>query len=452
MADTSQLHTQQAADLSLARPTAPDALAFTAVVGLGYVGLPLCLQFARCGHRVLGLDVDQKKIDDIRAGKSYISHIPAEDIAKFVGEEAFEASDDFQRVEEASTVIICVPTPLSKHREPDLSYILMTGRAIAPHLQPGTLVVLESTTYPGTTDTELRQVLENGSGLKAGEDFHLAFSPEREDPGNPASHVGRIPKVVGGYTQTCLEKAVELYSTAVDQVVPVSSCRAAEATKLLENIYRSVNIALVNELKVIYDAMDIDVWEVIGSGQNQTIRLPRILSWPRAGWPLYPDRSVLSHLEGERVWPSHPVYRAGGRNQHRHASPCGRSGWRGTQRPQKVDQRKPHLDSRLGLQAQRRRLARVAQFYVSRRAVRQRRDGRIPRPLRPRDRPNSRTCFLGGHPLGRVDRKATRQLRRSADQHRPRLRRLRAACPMGTADRRYAQRNARHRCQGLASF
>ncbi len=269
MADTSQLHTQQAADLSLARPTAPDALAFTAVVGLGYVGLPLCLQFARCGHRVLGLDVDQKKIDDIRAGKSYISHIPAEDIAKFVGEEAFEASDDFQRVEEASTVIICVPTPLSKHREPDLSYILMTGRAIAPHLQPGTLVVLESTTYPGTTDTELRQVLENGSGLKAGEDFHLAFSPEREDPGNPASHVGRIPKVVGGYTQTCLEKAVELYSTAVDQVVPVSSCRAAEATKLLENIYRSVNIALVNELKVIYDAMDIDVWEVIEAAKTK---------------------------------------------------------------------------------------------------------------------------------------------------------------------------------------
>ena len=162
-----------------------------------------------------------------------------------------------------------MPTPLSKHREPDISYIIATGKAIAPNLQAGTLVVLESTTYPGTTDTELRDVLEAGSGLTAGKDFHLAFSPEREDPGNPDSHVGRIPKVVGGYTPTCLEKAVALYSTAVEQVVPVSSCRAAEATKLLENIYRSVNIALVNELKLIYDAMDIDVWEVIEAAKTK---------------------------------------------------------------------------------------------------------------------------------------------------------------------------------------
>ncbi len=278
MADASQIHEPSVTNAAtnglpthaaVAKDAAPDALAYTAVVGLGYVGLPLCLQFARCGHRVLGLDVDQKKIDAIRAGKSYISHIPAEDIAKFVGDELFDASDDFQRVEEASTIIICVPTPLSKHREPDISYILMTGHAIAPYLQPGTLVVLESTTYPGTTDTELRQVLEAGSGMTAGKDFHLAFSPEREDPGNPDSHVGRIPKVVGGFTPACLEKAVELYSTAVDQVVPVSSCRAAEATKLLENIYRSVNIALVNELKVIYDAMGIDVWEVIEAAKTK---------------------------------------------------------------------------------------------------------------------------------------------------------------------------------------
>ena len=250
-------------------PASPKTSAYTIVVGLGYVGLPLCLQFARSGHRVLGLDIDQKKVDAIRAGNSYIGHIPAEDIAKFVGEKSLDATTDFARVSEANAVIICVPTPLSKHREPDISYIIATGEAIAPHLQAGTLVVLESTTYPGTTDTELRDVLEAGSGLTAGKDFHLAFSPEREDPGNPDSHVGRIPKVVGGYTPVCLEKAVALYSTAVDQVVPVSSCRAAEATKLLENIYRSVNIALVNELKIIYDAMDIDVWEVIDAAKTK---------------------------------------------------------------------------------------------------------------------------------------------------------------------------------------
>ncbi len=248
---------------------APDALACTAVVGLGYVGLPLCLQFARSGYRVLGLDVDEQKIQHLKCGKSYISHIPADDIATFVEQGVLDASTDFLRVAEASAVIICVPTPLSKHREPDLSYILATGCAIAPHLQPDTLVVLESTTYPGTTDTELLQVLEAGSGMKAGQDFHLAFSPEREDPGNPNSHVGRIPKVVGGLTEQCLERAVEFYSSAVDEVVPVSSCRAAEATKLLENIYRSVNIALVNELKVIYAAMGIDIWEVIEAAQTK---------------------------------------------------------------------------------------------------------------------------------------------------------------------------------------
>lgn len=241
----------------------------TAVVGLGYVGLPLCLQFAKSGHSVLGLDIDQKKVDSILRGDSYISHIPADDIKQLVEEQLLDASTDFTRIGEATTIVICVPTPLTEHREPDLSYILATAETIAPHLKPGTLLVLESTTYPGTTDTELREVLEAGSGLTAGEDFHLAFSPEREDPGNPNSHVGRIPKVVGGFTPTCLDKAVAFYSTAVDQVVPVSSCRAAEATKLLENIYRSVNIALVNELKVIYQAMDIDVWEVIEAAKTK---------------------------------------------------------------------------------------------------------------------------------------------------------------------------------------
>jgi UDP-N-acetyl-D-glucosamine dehydrogenase len=166
-------------------------------------------------------------------------------------------------------VIICVPTPLNKNREPDISYVLNTGEAIAPHLPKGILVVLESTTYPGTTDEDLRAVLERGSGLKAGVDFHLAFSPEREDPGNPNSKVAVIPKVVGGYTPACLEKAKALYSKAIKTIVPVSSCRAAEATKLLENIFRSVNIALVNELKIVYSAMGIDIWEVINAAKTK---------------------------------------------------------------------------------------------------------------------------------------------------------------------------------------
>ena len=226
-----------------------------AVVGQGYVGLPLSLQFARSGITVLGLDIDPDKVEALNAGRSYINHIPSEVISDAVKAGTFAASTDFSRIKEVAATIICVPTPLNKNREPDISFIIETGREIAPHLQKGSLVVLESTTYPGTTDEELRAVLEAGSGLKAGKDFHLAFSPEREDPGNPDSKVAIVPKVVGGYTPACLKKATALYSRALRVVVPVSSCRAAEATKLLENIFRSVNIALVNELKVVYAAM-----------------------------------------------------------------------------------------------------------------------------------------------------------------------------------------------------
>jgi len=240
-----------------------------AIVGLGYVGLPLSLQFARSQVQVLGLDIDASKVEALNRGQSYIKHITAQSIAEHVQAGRFAASADFSRVKEVDAVIICVPTPLNKNREPDISYILETGRAIAPHLQKGTLVVLESTTYPGTTDEDLRGVLEKISGLKAGVDFHLAFSPEREDPGNPDSKVAIIPKVVGGYTPACLEKAKALYSHAIKTLVPVSSCRAAEATKLLENTFRGVNIALVNELKVVYSAMGIDVWEVINAAKTK---------------------------------------------------------------------------------------------------------------------------------------------------------------------------------------
>jgi UDP-N-acetyl-D-glucosamine dehydrogenase len=256
-----------------------------AVVGLGYVGLPLCLQFARSGVQVIGLDIDPAKIQAINGGRSYIAHIDGAVIQKMVGENRLAASSDFSKVEEVEAIIICVPTPLNKNREPDISFIIKTGKAIAPHLQRATLVVLESTTYPGTTDVDLRAVLEAGSGLKAGTDFHLAFSPEREDPGNPDSVVAQIPKVIGGYTPACLERAKALYGRAIKSLVPVSSCRVAEATKLLENIFRSVNIALVNELKIVYAAMGIDVWEVINAAKTK----------PFGFMPFYPGPGLGGH-------------------------------------------------------------------------------------------------------------------------------------------------------------
>jgi UDP-N-acetyl-D-glucosamine dehydrogenase len=255
------------------------------IVGLGYVGLPLSLQFARSGVNVLGLDIDAAKVDAVNRGESYIKHIPASAIAESVKGGTFSASTDFAKVKQLDAVIICVPTPLNKNREPDISFILNTGHSIAPHLHKGILVVLESTTYPGTTDEDLRAVLEKGSGMKAGTDFHLAFSPEREDPGNPDSKVAVIPKVVGGYTPACLEKTRELYGRAIKTLVPVSSCRAAEATKLTENIFRSVNIALVNELKIVYTAMGIDIWEVINAAKTK----------PFGFMPFYPGPGLGGH-------------------------------------------------------------------------------------------------------------------------------------------------------------
>ncbi|MEI7935604.1 MAG: nucleotide sugar dehydrogenase [Verrucomicrobiota bacterium] len=255
------------------------------VVGLGYVGLPLSLQFARSGLSVVGLDIDPLKVKSINRGKSYIQHIESRAIQEQVEAGRFRATTEFSEVQKLQAVIICVPTPLNKNREPDISYIIRTAEAIAPHLRAGTLVVLESTTYPGTTDEDLRAVLEKGSGLQAGRDFHLAFSPEREDPGNPDSKVAAIPKVVGGLTTACRDRAVALYGQAIKTIVPVSSCRAAEATKLLENIFRGVNIALVNELKLVYGAMGIDVWEVINAAKTK----------PFGYMPFYPGPGLGGH-------------------------------------------------------------------------------------------------------------------------------------------------------------
>src|SRR5712672_1097543 len=255
------------------------------IVGLGYVGLPLAIQFARSGAEVIGLDVDRAKVDHVHRGRSYIKHIAAKTISEVLKAKRLTASTDFSRIKKADAVIVCVPTPLSKNREPDISFIIETGRKIAPHLQRGALVVLESTTYPGTTDEDLRRVIEENSTLKAGVDFHLAFSPEREDPGNPSSVVATIPKVVGGFSPECLKKAVALYSVAIKTLVPVSSCRVAEATKLLENTFRGVNIALVNELKVVYSAMGIDIWEVINAAKTK----------PFGFMPFYPGPGLGGH-------------------------------------------------------------------------------------------------------------------------------------------------------------
>lgn len=259
--------------------------AAAAVIGMGYVGLPLSLQFAKSGVPVLGIDIDDSKVTRLNNGESYIRHIDSDKIRQMRSSGLFEATTDFSRISGMEAVIICVPTPLSKNRDPDISYVLETGRAIAPHLSKGALVVLESTTYPGTTDENLRAVIEAGSGMVAGRDFHLAYSPEREDPGNPDSKVGEVPKLVGGLTPACLEKALALYGKSLKNLVPVASCRVAEAAKLLENIFRSVNIALVNELKIVYAAMGIDIWEVIAAAKTK----------PFGFMPFYPGPGLGGH-------------------------------------------------------------------------------------------------------------------------------------------------------------
>lgn len=262
---------------------------YIGIIGLGYVGLPLCLRFAESGCRVLGLDVDEQKVQAVNDSQSYIKHIPSEHIRKVRDSGFFSASSNFSKVADLHAILICVPTPLNEYREPDISYVIASGEAIAPYLEAkkgiAKLVVLESTTYPGTTDTDLRKTLERISGLRAGKDFHLAFSPEREDPGRTDHSVRSIPKVMGGYTPECLDRCAELYSKAIDRVYPVSSCRVAEACKLTENIFRSVNIALVNELKVVFHAMGIDVCEVIDAAATK----------PFGFMPFYPGPGLGGH-------------------------------------------------------------------------------------------------------------------------------------------------------------
>lgn len=260
-----------------------DRTAVIGIVGLGYVGLPLMLRYTDAGFRVLGFDIDTFKTDRLNAGESYIEHIPSEKIAA-ARRKGFEATDDFSRIAEADAVILCVPTPLNKYREPDISFVTGTTDAVKPYLRAGQVLSLESTTYPGTTEEELLPRVE-ASGLKAGRDIFLVYSPEREDPGNPNFETRTIPKVVGGHTPTCLEVGIALYSPAIDRVVPVSSTKAAELTKLLENIHRAVNIGLVNEMKIVADKMGIDIHEVIDAAATK----------PFGFVPYYPGPGLGGH-------------------------------------------------------------------------------------------------------------------------------------------------------------
>lgn len=261
-----------------------DQTATVGVIGMGYVGLPLAVAAWRAGFAVIGFDVDVAKIKALTTGKSYIGRIPDELVAEMVASGRFIVTDAFERSGECDVLTICVPTPLNKYREPDLSYVLDTTRAIAKHVRRGQLITLESTTYPSTTRCEMRPILETG-GLKSAIDFFLAFSPEREDPGNPDYHTATIPKVVGGDGADASAVAEAFYSRVVARVVPVSSCEVAEAVKLTENIFRSVNIALVNELKLIYDRMGINVWDVIDAAKTK----------PFGFMPFYPGPGLGGH-------------------------------------------------------------------------------------------------------------------------------------------------------------
>jgi UDP-N-acetyl-D-glucosamine dehydrogenase len=253
------------------------------VVGLGYVGLPLASIYHQRGFRVLGFDIDSSKVESLNAGKSYIGHIDDDSVAELVADGRFEATSDFSRVSEIDALSICVPTPLTESQEPDLSYITATGRSIAPYLKAGQLIVLESTTYPGTTREILLPILEAGSGLKAGDDFFLAYSPEREDPGNANFSTSTIPKVVGGFDADSSAVAETLYSQVASRVVPVPSMEVAEACKILENTYRAVNIALVNEMKILFDRMGLSIWDVIDAAKTKPFGFQAFYPGPGLG-------------------------------------------------------------------------------------------------------------------------------------------------------------------------
>ena len=267
------------------------------IIGLGYVGLPLSLAFANSGVSTVGFDIDQSKVDSINESASFFSHISSDDIKQARLSGKLSASSDFSLIPDVDAIIICVPTPLNKYREPDLSYIESTLETLSPHLRKGQLLSLESTTYPGTTDEVVAPYLVR-KGFTVGKDIFLVYSPEREDPGNKKFSPSSIPKVIGGYTKECCELGDLLYSLAIDKTVLVSSARAAELTKLLENIHRAVNIGLMNEIKPLAAKLGIDLYEVIKAASTKPFWFCTLFSWSGNWRPLHPHRPFLSHLEG----------------------------------------------------------------------------------------------------------------------------------------------------------
>ena len=290
-----------------------------AIIGAGYVGVPLAQVFADAGQSVLLVDVSPERVAQLNRGESYIEDVPSEKLKQLVDERGLRATTDYDELREADAILIALPTPLSKQREPDLSIVRAATEQIATRLRKGHLVVLESTTYPGTTRDEVQPILERGSGLTAGVDFHLAFSPERVDPGRIDHTTKTVPKVVGGINEASTEAAAALYGSAIDSVHRVSTPEAAELTKLLENIFRSVNIALVNELAQLCDRMGIDIWEVVDAAATKPFGFMRVRARARPRRPLHPDRSLLPHLEGARVRLLDALHRAGRRGQPEHA-------------------------------------------------------------------------------------------------------------------------------------
>jgi UDP-N-acetyl-D-glucosamine dehydrogenase len=290
--------------------------AIIGVIGLGYVGLPLIRAFTAAGFKCMGFDVDRSKVDKLNAGESYIKHIDAAALARLIRERAFEPTADMAKLKEADCIVICVPTPLNESRDPDLSYIEGTARSIAKTLRPGQLVVLESTTHPTTTRTNVLPVLE-ATGLKCGSDYFLAFSPEREDPGNPHFQAATIPKVVGGFDGASADLACALYGHAVVKVIRASSLEVAEACKILENTYRAVNIALVNELKILYDKLGIDVWEVIDAAKTKPFGFQAFYPGPGLGGHCIPvDPYYLSWLARKHGEQTRFIELAGEVNAH----------------------------------------------------------------------------------------------------------------------------------------
>jgi len=281
------------------------------IIGMGYVGLPLVKTFLVQGFEVMGFDIDEKKVNLLNQGKSYIKHVSTEELKSFLKKRKFQATSNFTALAEADVIIICVPTPLDSYKNPDLSFVLKTTKTISKALRKGQLVVLESTTYPGTTEEEVLPLLE-GSGLKVGEDYFLAYSPERENPGDEVYTTEKIPKVVGGVTPNCSRVAKTLYDQIVRRTVPVSSPKVAEATKIMENVFRSVNIAMVNEIKMIFDRMGIDVWEVIQAASTKPFGFMPFFPGPGYGGHCIPvDPFYLAWKAKEVDYPTKFIELAG---------------------------------------------------------------------------------------------------------------------------------------------